>query len=398
MREALASLTARGRLMAAAGITAIACSVVLGQYSLLRVGILLLVLPAFAVLVVNLSRYRVTLERTVSPTRVRAGQTALVTLHVRNEGFNPPGTVLIEDEIGYVLGSRPRFLMRRTPRGSVQQHQYRVATDARGRHLVGPALLRVSDPLGLVEVQRRFRTVSSLVVLPVVIPLSGPPSSTWTAGGSARTRSTSVGEADDVTVRAYRRGDDVRRVHWRSTARTGELMVRHEEQPHHSRATLLLDVRRAAHRGVGAASSFEAAVRITASVLAHLSATGHDVHLLAGEVDRMVPADDLIGLEDALEQLAVLTTDERRTTIQVPAASDRVGTLVAVLGACTPEDRALLDAAARTGRHPRALAIDVEAWRPGQPGTSTPPPALERWQVAAVTPRSALDDLWRGLK
>ena len=52
---------------------------------------------------------------------------------------------------------------------------------------------------------------------------------------------------DDVSVREYRSGDDLRKVHWRATARTGELMVRLEERPWRAQATLLLDTRARAH-------------------------------------------------------------------------------------------------------------------------------------------------------
>ena len=71
------------------------------------------------------------------------------------------------------------------------------------------------------------------------IPLTGA----WTGSGDNRPRAFATGSAEDVTVREYRRGDDLRRVHWRSSARTGELMVRREEQPWQSRATLFLDNR-----------------------------------------------------------------------------------------------------------------------------------------------------------
>jgi uncharacterized protein (DUF58 family) len=86
-----------------------------------------------------------------------------------------------------------------------------------------------------------------------------------------------VGSAEDVTTREYRRGDDLRRVHWRSTARTGELMVRREEQPWQSRATVVLDSRRTAHRGTGAASSLEWLVAAAASVAVHLTHAGFAV-------------------------------------------------------------------------------------------------------------------------
>ncbi|MEE1805149.1 DUF58 domain-containing protein, partial [Streptomyces sp. BE133] len=64
--------------------------------------------------------------------------------------------------------------------------------------------------------------------------------------------------------------DDLRRVHWRSTARYGELMVRREEQPQRARCTVLLDTRRIAYQGTGPSTpytrvSVKPASRISAS-------------------------------------------------------------------------------------------------------------------------------------
>ena len=105
--------------------------------------------------------------------------------------------------------------------------------------------VRVSDPFGLVELGRvvpdhgpahgRARAPSRSPT----IPLGGA----WTGSGDNRPRAFATGSAEDVTVREYRHGDDLRRVHWRSSARIGELMVRREEQPWQSRATLFLDNR-----------------------------------------------------------------------------------------------------------------------------------------------------------
>ena len=81
---------------------------------------------------------------------------------------------------------------------------------------------------------------------------------------------------DDVIPRPYRDGDELRRVHWRSTARHGELMVRREEQRWRNRAVLLLDTRARAHSGPGAGSSFEFAVSAAASIGVHLARGGID--------------------------------------------------------------------------------------------------------------------------
>ena len=122
---------------------------------------------------------------------------------------------------------------------------------------------------------------SPLTVTPRTVPLPHIPlGGAWTGSGDNRPRAFATGSAEDVTVREYRRGDDLRRVHWRSSARVGELMVRREEQPWQSRATLFLDNRLRAHRGQGIASSLEAAVSAAASIAVHLSQRGFTVRLV----------------------------------------------------------------------------------------------------------------------
>ncbi len=141
--------------------------------------------------------------------------------------------------------------------------------------------VRVVDPFGLVELGRAFQTTVPLTVTPRTVPLpSIPLGGAWTGSGDNRPRAFATGSAEDVTVREYRRGDDLRRVHWRSSARVGELMVRREEQPWQSRATLFLDNRMRSHRGQGIASSLEAAVSVAASIAVHLSHRGFTVRLV----------------------------------------------------------------------------------------------------------------------
>jgi uncharacterized protein (DUF58 family) len=112
MRDALRGLTGRGRAFLAAGLTAVACAVVLGQPGLTRVGVLLFALPLLAALVVGRSRYRLTLSREVVPPVVSAGQTARVRITLGNEGPLPAAPVLLEETVPFALGSRPRFVVR----------------------------------------------------------------------------------------------------------------------------------------------------------------------------------------------------------------------------------------------------------------------------------------------
>ncbi len=222
MREALAGLTVRGRAFLAAGVTAVVCAIVLDQSALARVGILVLVLPLLTAWVVGRNRYRLALVRTVTPQLVAAGQPARVTLSLTNEGRMPNGVLLLEDQVPYVLGTRPRFVVEGIGAGWKQTVTYQVRSDVRGHFEIGPMSVRVTDPFGLVELGRAFRTTVPLTVTPrtVILPQI-PLGGALTGSGDNRPRAFATGSAEDVTVREYRRGDDLRRVHWRSSAKVG---------------------------------------------------------------------------------------------------------------------------------------------------------------------------------
>lgn len=400
MRDAFAPLTPRGRVLVVGGATAAACGVVLGLPALLRVGLFAALLPLVVLAVFSRIDYRISLSRHVSPPRVACGQPAVVTLRVHNEGATPPGSLLVEDSVGYALGARPRIRLDRLPRGAEHRHEYRVSSDVRGRHVLGPATLRVSDPLGLVEILRSFRSTTPLVVLPPLVDLGSVRPSSSVDGGSGGRDVISHLSSDESGVRAYRRGDDVRRVHWRSSARLGELMVRQEEHPSRPASTLLLDVRSGAHRGRGAASSFETAVRAVASVLVHLHQIGHDVRLVTGTEHLVIPCDDPDALPRALDHLAVVSLVD---TPLLPAwsGSDAPSArpwTIAVLGTLSPVDETQLATwTARSGRC-SALVVDADEWAGGtargtdRRGTGALLPIP--WRSALLGPRTSIASAW----
>ncbi|MEO9324676.1 DUF58 domain-containing protein [Nocardioides sp. C4-1] len=408
MREALGGLTVRGRAFLAAGITAIVCAVLLGQPALTRVGVLVVALPLATALLIGRSRYRLALVRTVAPQLVTAGQPARVTLALTNEGRTPSGVLLLEDHVPYVLGTRPRFVLDGIGHGWRRQITYQVRSDVRGRFEIGPMTVRVSDPFGLVELGRAFRMTLPLVVTPRTtalppIPLGGG----WTGSGDNRPRAFASGSAEDVTVREYRQGDDLRRVHWRSSARLGELMVRREEQPWQSRATVLLDNRASAHRGKGVASSLEAAVAAAASVAVHLSQRGFQVRLVtASGEDHTADAgqwhlrDSDLNVRPLLEALAVVQLAEG-TAIDTSWLGEQAqgGLTVAVLGAVDTGDRPALRRIVHHTASALAVAVDVEAWSGSRSETGGAAAFLgsSGWRAAALGPRDRLESVWEEL-
>jgi uncharacterized protein (DUF58 family) len=218
VREALHSFTLRGRSFIAAGVTAMVCGVVLGERDLVRIGALAALLPLVAAFWIARSGNRLGLARTLAATQVEVGQRAVVHLELTNVGPTT-GVLLIEEQIPWALGARPRFVIDTMRPGWRRQIEYTVQADLRGKYDVGPLRVRVGDPFGLLELHRTFTRTASLVVIPSTEPLPRIAlHGAWTGSGDNRPRPFASGSAADVTVREYRLGDDLRRVHWRSTA------------------------------------------------------------------------------------------------------------------------------------------------------------------------------------
>jgi len=405
MRDGLAGLTVRGRAFLAAGVTAVVCSVLLGQGPLARIGVLVAALPLVTAFLIGRSRYRFALVRTVSPTQVEAGQPSRVDLALTNEGRAPTGVLLLEEHLPYVLGNRPRFVLEGIGHGWRRHVSYQVRSDVRGRFEIGPMTVRVSDPFGLVELGRSFRTTVPLIVTPRTIPLPAIPiSGAWTGSGDNRPRAFAIGSAEDVTVREYRRGDDLRRVHWRSSARVGELMVRREEQPWQSRATLFIDNRASAHRGHGVASSLESAVSAAASIAIHLSQRGFAVRLVTahGEDPQTVWHDRASSTNTAplLESLAVIEpTTLRHIDTSWFGESTHSGLIVAILGAVGDHDHPVLKRMQHHAATSLAVAIDVEAWSggAGSQGRTSSWLSGHGWRAVSLGPRDKLPAAWQEL-
>ena len=405
MREALRGLTVRGRAFLAAGVTAVVCAVVMGQPALTRVGVLVLALPLVTAAVVGRGRYRLALVRTVTPQLVAAGQSARVNLALTNEGRTPSGTLLLEDQVPYVLGTRPRFVLDGIGQGWRRHVTYQVRSDVRGRFEIGPMSVRVSDPFGLVELGRSFSSTAALTVTPRTVPLPAVPlGGGWTGSGDNRPRAFAVGSAEDVTVREYRRGDDLRRVHWRSSARVGELMVRREEQPWQSRATIFLDNRSGSHRGQGIASSLEAAVSAAASVAVHLTQRGYAVRLATAAGEDAAGgwhAGADVSAGPLLEALAVVETLPRlHLDTSWLGEQGQGGLTVAILGSVSDHDLPVLRRMVHHTSASFALTLDVDAWAGAAgraAGTALPLLARQGWRCAELGPRDRLEQVWQDL-
>jgi uncharacterized protein (DUF58 family) len=184
----------------------------------------------------------------------------------------------------------------------------------------------VSDPFGLARLSRRIDAVAELAVYPPVVALSAMPPATGrdTASRSERPALTTPHGEDFYTLREYQVGDDLRKVHWRSTARRGRLMIRQEELPWHARGTVMLDVREAA-LGPAGTTAFEAAVIAAASAAQYFANRGEFCRFLTTEGTDLPFGFGLDHLRAMLDRLAVIE-EGRHDLFNQTLASLRRGT------------------------------------------------------------------------
>jgi uncharacterized protein (DUF58 family) len=412
MRALAGALTTRGKLFLAAGGATVVAALGFRESDLMRIGVLLLMLPLLSALIASRARYRLACTRQMVPSRIPVGQTAEARIRLSNVSRLRTGLLLAEDATPYSLGSRPRFVLEAIEPGGSRDLSHQIRLPQRGKYTIGPLQVRVADAFGLVEIGRSFATRSTLVVTPEITPLPrvGVAGNRLGDGESGMRTVAAAGE-DDIAPRAYRDGDELRRVHWRSTARYGELMVRREEQQWHNRALLLIDSRRRAHLGSGAGSSFEFAVSAAASIGVHLAAQGIDTRLItdSGEATAAGPGGDAL-----LEMLAVIHPS-RGIDLAGGVSALRGGSrgqLIAVTGLMSP-DQARQLAASHHGTAPAmALLLDVPRWHSGGAastlaanGEAEPDETKVAaeiligagWRVAVVSAGTSLVSVWREL-
>jgi uncharacterized protein (DUF58 family) len=401
------TLSPRGRVVLAAGSILVVAAFLTGQQIQLRLGTLLVATPLVCLVVVSRTRHELHCSRLVAPGRVPAGEAVRVTVRVYNDATTPSSVLLAQDHLPAGLDARPRFVLDRIEPAGVREIAYRTRGRVRGRYPVGPLTVRLADPFGMCERDRPVPGTDELIVVPVVEPLAALPLTEYSPGSDNRPTTLPAAGEDDMCTREYRHGDPMHRVHWRSTARRGELMVRREEHPRQIRATVLIDVRAGAHRGAGPDSSVEWVVSACASLTAHLVRRGFAVRVL---LDRAVAGragiPDLIpagpGAEGPLlDALAVLETGPDAPLRDVSRELARHGgenLLIAILGDLSAEDAE--DLARRRPRGATAVAflLRPHTWEPeGRPRAATDHTALLRsggWRTVPVEHGDTLAHAW----
>lgn len=256
---------------------------IIGSPGLEVVGLGLAALPAIAALFVRWGHQRIAIRRRLSDVRVAPGTRVAVHIEVENRSSASTSFLMLEDRLPSALGRSARLVVAGIPGHRSQQISYTVLPQSRGRYQLGPLLVDVSDPFALIRQRLEFDEREELLVTPEIEDLSATPESSFGANvGASRTRNLFRTGEEYYTTRQYQEGDDLRRIHWPSVARTGALMIRQDESSRRSSGLVFLDSREGAlGRTHGAA--FERAVSVAATLGVVLSRGGFSLKLATSD-------------------------------------------------------------------------------------------------------------------
>jgi uncharacterized protein (DUF58 family) len=407
-------LTPRGRSLLVIGLIVVLVAMAAGQRDVMRLGLLLAALPVIAAILVARARLRMSCERSIEPAQVPLGSPMKGQIILGQDGRLPAGILLLEDAVPRELGSQPRFLVDRADVRWRRVVEYPLLGRVRGRFSTGPLTVRTVDPFGLVQLDRQFVAKSEVMVTPRVVPL--PTIRTIGGGGNtgeSRPHRIGVVGQDDALVREYRQGDDVRRIHWRSTARWGDLMVRREEQAWDPCASIVLDSRASAHAGRGMQNSLEWAISAAASIAIHFLDDGFSIEIY--EADGPLHISGPMGQHSSVSQELVISrlTDLRpRPTTMIhyaveSATVDRPGQLViAIMGRLSAQDANSLLRVRRNRAQGLAMLLDVDTFG-DEPASEQQRAQHElsgqilrdnQWRVIDVPRGMSVADAWSALE
>jgi uncharacterized protein (DUF58 family) len=303
------ALTPTGVAMSAGAVVLLVAGTVLDYPELVVPGLAAL-LSLLVAAIWMLARPDVEAVRTISPARVAPGDEARGTLAMTNVGPRRSPPILAAELVG---DARVPIALPSLARGDSHVASYQLPTSRRGVYPVGPLTVGHSDPLRLMSVRRRYASRATLVVYPTIHPVAPLPTGRARDMDGATSSTAPRGGVAFHSLRGYVRGDDLRLVHWPSTARVGTLMVRHNVVPNEPRLLVVLDTSAAAYTG----ESFEDAARVAASLCLAGYHRGFPVELRTTRGEAAWAHRGLAGPEAVLDALAA--ADPRADDTGLPA-------------------------------------------------------------------------------
>ncbi|MCE2511580.1 MAG: DUF58 domain-containing protein [Acidimicrobiia bacterium] len=327
---------------------------------------------------------RLSIRRRVSSTMVAVSDPLDVQLEITNPARLPSPTVRISETV--TGGGDVRCSVAPVPGGTGTTQSYRLQPARRGVLEIGPALLTDVDGLGLAHRRRITGSRTRVVVHPLIEQLAAP---RLPVGGDLslpiefRGRPLGLSSEEFDVLRPYAEGDDLRHIHWRSTARLDEFTVRRFQPSRPGRLTVVVDTRPPGDRAAVQDGTTSVAASIVCAVLRNgdrariLTTDGRGTPMLSHRYD----------VGTALEFLAVL--EGGRPTIDVDT-KDGASIVVAV----TASPEAIDDEGSRHGLAQRLGAWMVITHGAGHRGHTSPAADIEGGWIHLTGP-GQLPGLWR---
>jgi uncharacterized protein (DUF58 family) len=247
--------------------------------------------------------------RAVAPPKVQRGGDAVGTVRVVNAGRRATRALTAVDRVG---SDAVRVEIPPLARRSAGTVGYLLPTYRRGELPVGPLLLRADDPFGLLRRVLIYGDDATVLVRPRTAALTVPSSGRRASLEGPTSENAPSGTATFHTLREYVPGDDLRHVHWRTTARTNTLMVRHLVDSALPETVVVLDTRGHSYPAgaAGEDEDFDIAVDAAATVAAGMASAGFPVTIHTSAGDRF-HARAARAVSPLLDRLALLTLDRR---------------------------------------------------------------------------------------
>jgi uncharacterized protein (DUF58 family) len=286
------------------------------------------------------------LQRAVEPARVEKGKPAIAVIRAVNLSWRTLSGVMMEQRLGDIVY---RAELPRLHRGEAGLRTYRLPTSRRGTYRVGPVEFPRADPFGLCRRVRALGDPQVISVHPRSIALR-PLSTGMSRNLEGPSSDTSpMGTVTFHRLREYVVGDDLRNVHWPSTARVGKLVVRQYVDTAQPYTVLLIDQR----PGVFSPETFEEAMDVAASVVTSMSVKRAPVEIRTSASGRAGGRrdQDPASLIDYLTDLAPSETGDLTAQL-IALRRDRGGSaLVVVTGILGPDDLPPIAALSRRFDH-----------------------------------------------
>jgi uncharacterized protein (DUF58 family) len=276
-------LTDRGRWILALGGLAYLAGWAFGSRALYPVAIGLVLAVAGAALWVRLVRRPLRLRRRLGRREHVDGDDSPVELELAYAGRRPAATLVVVERIAR-LGVRETVVRKR---GERLRGSYVLARVPRGRYPFESAQVVVEDPFGLEHLEMELPAGESLLVYPRLVDLER----LFSEGGRRLAEGRRLllrrpSGFDLHSVREYAQGESLRRVHWPSTAKRGQLMVKELEDSPRDEVVVVLDADAAAVVGDPPDSTFEIGVRAAGSILKAQAVRGRRAALVVNSARR----------------------------------------------------------------------------------------------------------------